>query len=529
MFSFFGTDGIRGKTFTDNVEEKDSLDMLVEQRLLHPHVFRLLGEAIGLNLDLFGEHGRLVVIGWDQRPNNPLLAQQLSIGLNMMDCEVIHVPNTSTPALHGLLLHHKATLGCMITASHNPATDSGIKLFNSDGLKCTPDKEAYLSGVMIQLSAEERPIEEEDMNQYSQPTCVITEQESAAFHQQWLSYRLGMWLEQCDGSDVLKISNPLYVDSSGGAAKHWLSSFLSTHGIPSVEVSHDVAALNMNCGAGGLKPGMAWSWNELQDNSHALLSSIQRCEAGFIVGAAIDGDGDRCMLLESTLEGVRIIDGDDMANMLIHAAQQDSWKVACSIESDLEFQQQIIMSHKENECFETAVGDRWLGFALTPFLTTHNHLHILGVEDSGHLVMPSSTDELPESLVGDGVATMIRTLKCGQPVSRDKMGQKLRISLFNAHRVRWSNQTPLFLECHSMVMEWLNQQGFQSSRQHIEGEPHLLLVKFSDDSSYGFIGIRNSGTEEKTNITLRLSHESNPEQFTQLIDEIKRILEPAFL
>ncbi|MEK9698451.1 MAG: hypothetical protein VW270_21955, partial [Candidatus Poseidoniales archaeon] len=90
MTSFFGTDGIRGQTTLEDMNENDAITSFFEKRQLHPHVFRLLGEAIGLNLDLFPGEKNTVIIGWDERPANEQFAQQLTIGLHLYGCEIIH-------------------------------------------------------------------------------------------------------------------------------------------------------------------------------------------------------------------------------------------------------------------------------------------------------------------------------------------------------------------------------------------------------------------------------------------------------
>ena len=141
----FGTDGIRGKIVDANKNEKSAVSQLHEQRSVCPTLMRLVGEALGHLIDTLPGEGETVVIGWDERPGNQPLVEGVTLGLRLAGCSVTHIGICATPALHYAVLWHKARLGCMITASHNPATDSGIKVFDAEGYKTSPDLEDKIS------------------------------------------------------------------------------------------------------------------------------------------------------------------------------------------------------------------------------------------------------------------------------------------------------------------------------------------------------------------------------------------------
>ena len=74
--------------------------------------------------------------------------------------------------------------------------------------------------------------------------------------------------------------------------------------------------MNENCGAGELKPTDSWTWDEAEKSEHIMIKSLEIKSAGQIIAAALDGDGDRCFLIESTEDGCKVVDGDEMADQI---------------------------------------------------------------------------------------------------------------------------------------------------------------------------------------------------------------------
>ena len=151
----FGTDGIRGEVVESPENDEFAVSQLLEERFISPRLLRLVGEA----LSRIVAAGSNVIIGWDNRPSNPDLVAALTTGLHLGGCKVTHGGVCATPALHNALLETGSALGCMITASHNPVTDSGIKVFDSAGFKISPGLEQEISELVIQLAAEEREVD----------------------------------------------------------------------------------------------------------------------------------------------------------------------------------------------------------------------------------------------------------------------------------------------------------------------------------------------------------------------------------
>ncbi len=528
----FGTDGIRGKIVDANTSEKSALTQLHEQRSVCPTLMRLVGEALGHLIDTLPGEGETVVIGWDERPGNQALVEGVTLGLRLAGCSVTHIGICATPALHYAVLWHKARLGCMITASHNPATDSGIKVFDAEGYKTSPDLEDSISELVYALCEEEREIDDIDRTELSQPTDGQYLEWGRKQHPLWLSERFDTFKRifgETSFSTKL-IHQPLPLDSSKGSASTWFADWLTLRGIETKEVSLDAIEMNNQCGAGDFSPTATWTIAEAAESEHLLLKSLQPAPEGTIVGAALDGDGDRCLVLESTGTGYKVIDGDAMADTLVVAGtqQERSWLLAASIESDLALLSSLQRLPVEVQAIETAVGDRWLSRALQSSLTIGEEMPcIAGVEDSGHLVLPSPHPHLKErwSLVGDGSATLtayLLTRSIAESEALMQRGWKQRVSVKNVQRELWDGKNDLSDEIEKLARSHLEQCGELSQwhRHGLEGEENLMLIEAHLDGEPLSLGIRNSGTQAKISISLRLSSALEHEAIALLMPKL---------
>ncbi len=479
----FGTDGIRGEVAISPVNDEVAIADLLEKRLISPRLMRLIGEALAKTIDRDSQ----IIIGWDERPANPELVASLTIGLHLGGCRVVHGGICATPALHNALLETGSALGCMITASHNPVSDSGIKVFDSHGFKTNPEKEKMISELIIQLAAEEREVDQTHQEEMSHADSTFGADKA---HQELLVVRLAEY----SGMFSPPRQNKIMIDSSKGAATNWLDGILGQHGITAQEVSSKAAALNENCGAGELSPSDSWTWEEAKRDSHVLINSLNRRPSGEIIAAALDGDGDRCLLIESTENGCRVIDGDEMADHILRSAK-GNWHLAASIESDLALSTSLDRLEAEVEYSQTAVGDRWLAQTLK-----NDDRQVLGVEDSGHLVMSAPHPKGGRCLVGDGVASLFAVLcamACDEKAAPFERGFKRRISIKDTIRSRWTGSNELADSVEHIAVLKLGEM----QRGGLVGEANLMLLETEGIS----IGVRNSGTQAKTNVSLRLA------------------------
>ena len=502
MENLFGTDGIRGRVVLDECDDEEALQRIVEERELTPQLMQLLGEALGRTVPEDGQ-GDTIVIGWDERPDNHTLASWLTLGFHASNCTVIHIGLASTPMLHYAVLETGARLGCMITASHNPVEDSGIKVFDALGRKSMPEYERLVTTSAYSLSQEDREIDMTDREAWMKPTS-----HHSIDHPQWLEKRLE--LEEKAFNTSLTFPNSFLLDSSKGHASTWLAAWLNQQGLDVKEVSQEAVAMNAGCGAGELSPGQTWTWNEAKTSEHLLVRSVTPQAIGAIVGAALDGDGDRCLLLQETQDGSRVFDGDDIADAILSSLDAD-WIVAASIESNLT----LLTSVRQQESMvgiETAVGDRWLSHALSQHhsLTGDDYPIMLGIEDSGHLVLPSPhPNGSAWSLVGDGAMTLIMALLAMQESSSSSMekGWKRRVSAKNPNRWMWDgkNQHADSVETMALTHFALAGEVTNWQRMGLEGEPNLMLIRCQLNGSDVSLGIRNSGTQAKTSVSLRFA------------------------
>ena len=534
----FGTDGIRGKVNTSISNEKQAIQNLHNNREVNPTLMRLLGEVLGRIHDTMPGQGNLVVIDWDERPNNELLVKYLTLGLQISGCEVLQIGICATPTLHYSTLYHGARIGCMITASHNPVSDSGLKVFDSQGYKTTPKFEDELSSIAESLSQEEREIDMIEFAKMALPIHGLSIIDSTIdLHREWLTKRKKIFNNLFGtNTDLVKIANPLLIDSSKGFASKWFADWLTAElGIESQEISQFASVMNHNCGAGEISPTQTWTFEQAKQENHLLLNKLPPALPGTIVAAALDGDGDRCLIIEATDYGFKVVDGDAMADIMLNAGTTmgDTWTIAASIESDLSLLSGLERYPQKVSTNETAVGDRWLSFSLgfsdqkPQLMQGERSPRKIGVEDSGHIVLPSPHPLLPEkwTLVGDGAATLtsfILAFMNHNPESLMQRGWKKRNSASGVNRGLWDGSNPLSDTLEQIAQSEISQLGIISNwnRSKLMGEENLMLIHSNFNDGELSLGIRNSGTQAKISVSLRISSNIKPDGMEAIVDRL---------
>ncbi|MGB2335457.1 MAG: hypothetical protein ACPH87_07340, partial [Candidatus Poseidoniaceae archaeon] len=201
------------------------------------------------------------------------------------------------------------------------------------------------------------------------------------------------------------------------------------------------------------------------------------------------------------------------ADHILRSAKGD-WHLAASIESDLALASSLGRLNAEVRFSQTAVGDRWLSHALKD-----SGERILGVEDSGHLVLSGPNPKGGRVLVGDGVASMLVVLcamSCTTRVERFQRGFKNRVSISPSDRSKWDGSNSLSDEIEKIANEFLGEMN----RNGLVGEPNLMLLEKDGIS----IGIRNSGTQAKTNVSLRVAAGIDYSTALDAVAEISELL-----
>jgi phosphoglucosamine mutase len=346
----FGTDGVRGRANTD--------PMTAEMALR-------LGAAAGRYFRRDGRNGHRVVIGKDTRLSGYMLENALTAGLTSTGMNVLLLGPVPTPAVGFLTRSMRADLGIMISASHNPADDNGIKFFGPDGFKLSDDAEAEIERI---VSGEIRPAEPQNIGRAKR----IDDARGRYVEYAKTTLPSG---QRLDGLKVV-------IDCANGAAYRAAPDVLYELGAEVVGIGVDPDGRNINDGVGSTHPEAA---------AQAVLN--HRAD----LGICLDGDADRIMVIDN--KG-RVADGDQlMALMAGRWAEQGRLNgnaLVATVMSNLGLER--FLQGRGLRLERTKVGDRYVvermregGFNL-------------GGEQSGHIVM---TDY---ATTGDGLIAGLQFL-----------------------------------------------------------------------------------------------------------------------
>ena len=349
MGTHFGTDGIRG----------------VAGELLTPEFAVRVGRAAAAVLaQTHGPHP-LFIIGRDTRLSGPMLEAGLVAGLTSGGARVEIAGVIPTPGLAALVLQRGADAGVVISASHNPYQDNGIKFFSSSGMKLSDEEEAEI----------EAHIARDDL-----PT-VTGDRFGCADH---LEGAVEGYVWDLVRRIPLDLSGmKIALDCAHGAMYRAAPLGLAESGADVTVLCADPDGTNINDGCG---------------STHvSLLQEAVRAD-GFDLGLAFDGDGDRVLAVDHTGE---LVDGDFIIAILAkHLKAKGRLRhetVVTTVMTNLGFR--LAMEREGIEVLTTAVGDRYV---LAEML--HGD-HVLGGEQSGHII------NRDVSTTGDGLATAMMLLQ----------------------------------------------------------------------------------------------------------------------
>jgi phosphoglucosamine mutase len=358
----FGTDGVRGVANGDLTPE---LALQLAAAAAHE-----LLEQRG------GDSGRpLAVVGRDTRPSGELLEAAVAAGLlgAGVDVEILGV--TPTPAVAHAVTAPGVDLGVMISASHNPMPDNGIKFFAHGGFKLADEKEARI----------EARLEES----WDRPTGAGVGRRHDADAQR----RSASYVDHLISSLPTTLSGlKVVVDCANGAASEIGPAAYRAAGAEVVVINDDVTGYRINEGCGATHP-------------EAVARAVRA--AGADVGLAHDGDADRCVAVDA--DG-RIVDGDEILAVLAigmkERGQLTGDTVVATVMSNLGFKK--AMAEHGIVVADTAVGDRYV----LERMRTDGYR--LGGEQSGHVIL------LDHATTGDGVLTglhlLARMAETGRPL-----------------------------------------------------------------------------------------------------------------
>ena len=407
---FFGTDGIRGRT------NEPPMTAEIAQRV---------GQAAGAHF-LRGDHRHRVVIGKDTRLSGYMMETAMISGFTSVGMDVVMVGPVPTPAVALLARSMRADLGVMISASHNPYVDNGIKLFGPDGYKLSDADEAAIEALLDQPP---RLVE---------APLIGRSKKIEDARGRYIHFAKSTFPEELrlDGLKVV-------IDCANGAAYEVAPSALWELGADVVSIGVSPNGLNINDGCGSTAPA-------------ALQARV--VEEGAQIGIALDGDADRVIIVD---EHGRIVDGDQlMALIATFRAERGLLQgggVVATVMSNLGLER--FLEGKDLALFRTAVGDRHV---LEGMRTRGCNV---GGEQSGHIIL---TDY---STTGDGLVAALQILAClvesGRPASEllhqfDPLPQLLR-------NVRFGGGAPL--EAAGV------KTAIASAERRLEGTGRLVIRK----------------------------------------------------
>lgn len=360
MRKFFGTDGIRGLT--------NQIPMTVE-------VAMRVGMAAGAHF-LRGAHKHRVVIGKDTRLSGYMLENALVAGFTSVGMDVVQVGPMPTPAIAMLTRSMRADLGVMLSASHNPYYDNGIKLFGPDGYKLSDADEAAIE---LLLASEPKLAEPAQIGRAKR----IDDARGRYIH------AVKQSLPESVRLDGLKI----VLDCANGAAYNSAPTVFWELGADVVAIGVTPNGININDKCGSTSPGL------LQETVVA---------SGADIGIALDGDADRLIVVD---EKGAIVDGDQiMATIGASWARQGRLKgggVVATVMSNLGLER--FLQGQGLTLERTKVGDRYV---LERMKTGGFNV---GGEQSGHMILSD------HATTGDGTLAGLQLLAelvaSGKPAS----------------------------------------------------------------------------------------------------------------
>ncbi|MFG5402230.1 phosphoglucosamine mutase [Enterococcus faecalis] len=352
MGKYFGTDGVRG----------------IANKELTPELAFKLGRYGGYVLSQHEDSSRKprVLVGRDTRISGEMLEQALIAGLLSVGIEVFQLGVISTPGVAYLTRLQKASAGVMISASHNPAEDNGIKFFGADGFKLVDDQEAEIEALL--------DAEEDTLPRPSAEGLGSLDE----FPEGLLKY--SQFLVQSIPGDLADMT--VCLDAANGATATAVNRVFADLETDFYTMGTSPNGLNINDGVGSTHP-------------EALAEMV--VEKGADAGLAFDGDGDRIIAVD---ELGRIIDGDKImyicAKYLAEKKRLKKDTIVTTVMSNLGFHKAVEEIGLKDVV--TQVGDRYVVEEM------RKNDYNFGGEQSGHMIF------LDYNTTGDGMLSGIQLL-----------------------------------------------------------------------------------------------------------------------
>ena len=435
MGKYFGTDGARG------VAGKQITGALAYR------IGRYIGQSVN------GQK-RKILIASDTRISGKLLGDAVGVGVVSSGSDVYNIGVSTTPSVSYLVRKHGFDYGVMISASHNPYYDNGIKVFNAQGEKLEAEVEDKIEEYIDSPTDSLPLMTNENIGRHMPCDELIDEY-------------IDFLVSKADP----KVKNlKVFIDCSNGSASEIAPRVLKKLGVNFEVVANSPDGLNINdrCGS-----------------THIEHDSEKVKNGKFDAGFAFDGDADRCLAL--TKEG-EIIDGDQLiylnALSLRKNGKLSGNTVVITVMSNLGLKKAL--AEEGLNFHETTVGDKYVQMDMK-----ENHLSI-GGEQSGHIIF------LDDLNTGDGVLTMIHTLNVIATEGKDlkELVAKLKIYPQSLKNVMVTNKEAV-----------LSNAGFKAKIKELEDALQ----------GNGRILVRASGTEPKIRVMCEAPTQEECDKITSVL------------
>ena len=345
---YFGTDGIRGR---------------VGDGVMTPDFVLKLGWAVGTVL--CNDDKNLVLIGKDTRISGYMFESVLEAGLSAAGVNTRLLGPMPTPAVAYLTRTLRAAAGIVISASHNPYYDNGVKFFSSDGKKLPNDAELEIENIL------------------TQPLKVVSSDSLGKVSR--ITDAAGRYIEFCKSTIPTRIKLnglKIVVDCAHGATYHIAPNVFSELGAEVLSIASQPNGLNINANCGAVNPS-------------ALCKAVIDNQAD--LGIAIDGDGDRLIMVDD--KGVTV-DGDELLYVIAQSRRLENalhGGVVGTLMSNLGLEHALRDDGIEFK--RAAVGDRYV------LEMMQQNSWILGGESSGHIIC------LDRTTTGDAIISALQVLQ----------------------------------------------------------------------------------------------------------------------
>ncbi len=350
---YFGTDGIRGQANRHPMTSEIALKV---------------GMAAG-TMFRSGNHRHRVVIGKDTRLSGYMLEAALMSGFTSVGMDVFLLGPMPTPAVAMLTRSLRADLGVMLSASHNPSSDNGIKLFDADGYKLSDEMERQI---------------EDLIDTDSKTLLAPAEQIGRATRVESAQERYIEFAKRTMPKHLRLAGLRIVIDCANGAAYKVAPEALWEPGAEVIKIGVEPNGQNINLNCGSTAPDL-------------LVEKVKEFRAD--IGIGLDGDADRVVIVD---EKGRIVNGDQLMAVIADSWQRSGQLTAGGIVA-------TVMSNLGLERYLKSIG---LTMARTPvgdrYVTEHMRKHgfNVGGEQSGHIVLSDFTT------TGDGLVSALQILAC---------------------------------------------------------------------------------------------------------------------